>query len=102
MKQDWTTDEIIEYFTLLEGEQELVRDKTAHNKLGKALLLKFFQYEAGFPENRSEIPPQAVDYVAQQLGLSPSVFQAYKWYGRSIKDHRKDFASFAVFVPLHC
>jgi len=99
MKQDWTTDEIIEYFTLLEGEQELVRDKTAHNKLGKALLLKFFQYEAGFPENRSEIPPQAVDYVAQQLGLSPSVFQAYKWYGPEHQRSPQGFREFCGFRP---
>ena len=37
MKQDWTTDEIIEHFTVLEGEQELIRANTAHNKLGKVL-----------------------------------------------------------------
>ena len=75
MKRDWTIDEIIEHFTLLEDEQKLVKANALHNKLGKALLLKFFQSEARFPEDRSEIPLQAVDYIAQQLGLSPTVLK---------------------------
>ena len=34
MKQEWKTDEIIEHFTLLESEQELVSSaKAPHNKL---------------------------------------------------------------------
>ncbi len=88
MKQNWTTDEIIEQFTLLEEEQKFVKANAPHNKLGKALLLKFFQYEARFPEDLSEIPLQAVEYVAQQLDLSPIVFKAYQWRGRSIKNQR--------------
>ncbi len=100
MRQDWTTDEIIEHFTLLEGEQELVNTaKVPHNKLGKALLLKFFQYEARFPEDQSEIPLQAIDYLAQQLEMSPDVFESYKWHGRSIKDHRRDIREYFDFHP---
>jgi hypothetical protein len=99
MKQDWTIDEIIEHFTLLEDEQEFIGANAPHNKLGKALLLKFFQYEFRFPEEQSEIPLQAVDYIAQQLDLSPSIFAAYKWHGRSIKDHRKDIRESIGFHP---
>ena len=36
MKQDWTMGEIIDHFTLLEGEQELVKVDAPHNKLGEA------------------------------------------------------------------
>ena len=100
MKHEWTTAEIIEHFTLLEGEQALVGAKVSHNKLGQALLLKFFQHEARFPEEPSEIPRQAVDYVAQQLGLSAAVLEAYKWQGRSIKAHTaKLFVSTFGFHP---
>jgi hypothetical protein len=62
MKQVWTSDEIIEHFTLLKNEQEFVKANANHNKLGKALLLKFFQYKARFPEDPTEIPQQAVVY----------------------------------------
>lgn len=100
MRQDWTIDEIIEHFTLLEDEHEFVSLQAPHNKLGKALLLKFFQHESRFPEGRSEISPQAVDYVAQQLGVSPDVFKAYKWRGRSIKDHRAGIRELTGFRPI--
>lgn len=70
MIQDWTTDEVIEYFTLLESERDFVSAKAPHNRIGKVLLLKFFQYAARFPESQSEIPFQAVEYDAQQLALS--------------------------------
>jgi len=99
MKQAWMTDEIIEHFSLLESEQEFVRANAPHNKLGKALLFKFFQYTARFPEDQSEIPSQAVDYVAQQLGLLPQVLDAYKWHGRSIKQQRKAIREFYGFHP---
>lgn len=99
MKHEWTTAEIIEHFTLLEGEQALIGAKVSHNKLGQALLLKFFQHEARFPEEPSEIPRQAVDYVAQQLGLSAAVLEAYKWHGRSIKAHRKAIREYVGFHP---
>jgi hypothetical protein len=71
MKQDWTIDEIIDHFTLLEDEQEPVKVDAPHNKLGQALLLKFFQYEARFPENQSEIPLQAVDSTGTSGCRSP-------------------------------
>lgn len=100
MKPDWTTNELIEQFTLLESEQELARANAPHNKLGKALLLKFFQYEARFPEDQTEIPLQVIDYVAQQLGVSAEALAAYKWQGRSIKDHRKAIREFYGFHPV--
>jgi len=99
MKQVLTVDEIIGHFTLLEEEQEFIKSNAPHNKLGKALLLKFFQYEFCFPEDQSEIPRQAIDYIAQQLDLSPDIFESYNWYGRSIKTHRKDIREVLGFRP---
>jgi TnpA family transposase len=99
MKQDWTVDEIIGHFTLLEEEQEFIKSNAPHNKLGKALLLKFLQYEFRVPEDQSEIPRQAIDYIAQQLDLSPDIFESYNWYGRSIKTHRKDIREVLGFRP---
>lgn len=99
MKREWTIDEIIEQFTLLGDEQKFVKANRPHNRLGKALLLKFFQYEARFPEDRSEIPPQVIDYMAQQLEVLPTVFEEYQWQGRSIKDHRNAIRELYGFRP---
>ena len=50
MKRDWLADEIIEHFTLLPPEIEFLGSNDPHNHLGKAILLKFFEYEGRFPE----------------------------------------------------
>lgn len=99
MKREWTSNEIIEQFSLLGDEQEFVKANSPHNRLGKALLLKFFQYEARFPESQSEIPPQVIEYVAQQLGVLPTILEEYHWQGRSIKDHRNAIRERYGFRP---
>lgn len=99
MNKDWNNDEIIEEFTLLPSELEFLGSSRSHNRLGKELMLKFFQYEYRFPENASEIPAAIVEYVAQQLYLSKEVLDEYKWEGRSIKEHRKEIRERMGFRP---
>ena len=89
MKQQWDVEEMVEHFALLPPEVSILGRNEPHNHLGKALLLKFFQYEGRFPENKAEIPPDIIEYVAQQLSLSPETINDYKWDGRTIKDHRR-------------
>ena len=89
VQQDWTPDEIIEHFSLLPSELAFLGNNDPHNQLGKALLLKMFQYEYRFPESASEIPGAIIDYVAQQLDLSQTEIEQYDWAGRTIKVHRK-------------
>ncbi|MGP3998673.1 DUF4158 domain-containing protein [Streptomyces sp. 8N706] len=60
------------------------------NRLGFALLLKFFEVEAQFPEGAGEIPAPAVAYVAQQVKVPVEEFAAYDWAGRAIKRHRME------------
>ena len=75
MKHNWTLDELIDSWTLLPNELELIGgSKADHNRLAFALLLKYFQIEGKFPRHRREIPQTAVDYVARQLKLSPMFF----------------------------
>lgn len=63
--------------------------KNPQNRLVFALLLKFFQMEARFPETEHEIPAVVVNYITQQLGISPSIYQDCNWQRRSIKYYRK-------------
>ena len=79
MKRNWQPEELVEHWTLLLTELDRIDQRTDSNRLGFALLLKFFQYAGRFPNQPSEIPKDVVRYVAQQLKISPSSFTDYDW-----------------------
>lgn len=58
------------------------------NQLGRALLLKWFQYAGRFPQRKQEIPSAVVQFLARQLEVSPDVFHEFPWKGRSIERQR--------------
>ncbi|MGW0579788.1 DUF4158 domain-containing protein, partial [Streptomyces sp. NPDC002920] len=90
VRQEWEPEDLIEVWTLLEEDQEGLRNKSGANQLGFALLLKFFEVEARFPEDAGEIPVPAVSYVAQQVKVAAEEWAAYDWSGRAIKRHRME------------
>lgn len=98
MKRHWEVDELIEHWTLLPDEQALLGNKTGCNRLGFAVLLKFFQLEARFPEQKNEIPKPVIAYLAKLVDVPGEEFHAYDWQGRSIKYHRAQSALFSAFV----
>ena len=67
MKRNWQPEELIEHWTLLPNELDLLTKKTATNRLAIALLLKYFEYEGRFPVSKAEIPSDAIRYVAELL-----------------------------------
>jgi hypothetical protein len=83
MQRHWQPEELIEHWTLLPAELELLTKKTVTNRLGIALLLKYFQYEGRFPTSLTEIPHDAIRYVAKLLKISPDRFDNYDWQGRT-------------------
>ncbi len=88
VKANWETEELIEHWTLLPQELELVKNKVGANQIGFAVLLKFFQTFARFPTNSAEIPGVIISYIAQQLQIPSSDYSDYNWQGRSISNHR--------------
>ncbi|MFF2789098.1 DUF4158 domain-containing protein [Streptomyces sp. NPDC058049] len=90
MRQEWEPEELIEVWTLLEDEVVRLRNKAGANRLGFALLLKFFEVEARFPEGAGEVPAPAVAYVAQQVKVPAEEWAAYDWQGRAITRHRTE------------
>src|SRR5260370_15603143 len=88
MKRQWDIEELIEHFTLVAEDEELLANKTGTTRLGFALLLKCFQLEGTFPTAKHEIPKDVVNYMAHQLKLEASLFAQYDWEGRTIKLHR--------------
>ncbi|MFJ3825551.1 DUF4158 domain-containing protein [Streptomyces nodosus] len=65
-----------------------VRNKSGTTRLGFALLLKFFEVEARFPESAKEVPAAAVEYVAQQVKVPAEAWADYGWQSKAIQRHR--------------
>ena len=67
MKRHWNIDELIDDWTLQSGEMALVTQvQIAKNRLGLALLLKWFQYENRYRAQRLEPPStRRIERVSQ-------------------------------------
>jgi hypothetical protein len=90
VKPHWDTEELVENWTLLPQELELVNKKIGANQIGFAILLKSFQLMARFPESSAEIPDLIISYIASQLKIDPNLYSQYNWQGRSLKNHRAE------------
>lgn len=88
MRAEWSTEDVVGSWTLVNEDWRLVGNKSGATRLGFALLLKFFELEACFPSSVSDLPPAAVSYVARQVAVEPELLAEYAWYGRAIKRHR--------------
>ena len=88
MKRKWENHELIEHWTIDEEDQQLIHKKRGSNRLGFALLLKYFQLKGRFPEKQYEIPRVVRAFVAEQLGMDESRYEQYNWAGRAPKYHR--------------
>ncbi len=97
MERELTQEQVIEHWTLAPGEHLLLMNKGGPGRLGFAVLLKFFQAEGRFPTARTEVPPEAVDYLVQQINTSPGNWYQYDWQGRTIKYHRAEIRSLFGF-----
>lgn len=97
MKRQWESEELIEHFTLLEGERTLLANKTGATRLGFAVLLKCFSLDARFPVKKQEIPKSVVSYIALQVEVSAKEWREYKWSGRTIEYHRAQIRTFFGF-----
>ena len=87
MKRHWRTDELVEHWTLLPRETELLTNKTGATRLGFAVLLKFFQLEAYLPQQASAVPT-VVEFIAKRSKSHRSNSNSIQWRGRTIEYHR--------------
>lgn len=88
MKRTWTSEELLEHFTLLSDELTAVGNKSGATRLGFAVLFKCFQYEGRFLRSRQEAAPEVIRYLSTQVGVDPALFAQYAWEGRTIEAHR--------------
>src|SRR5208337_3942235 len=96
MRREWELEDLIECWTLDEGDAELLVNKSGATRLGFALLLKFFELEARFPR-REDVPKAAVEFMAGQVKVDPALFAEYRWSGSTIEYHRAQIREFHGF-----
>ncbi|MET9913962.1 DUF4158 domain-containing protein [Streptomyces sp. NPDC006476] len=89
MRQEWSPEELLASWTLVEGDWDLVANKSGSTRLGFALMLKFFESEGRFPDLLEEVPQSAVEYVAGPVKVPAADFAKYDLTSRSAKNHRK-------------
>ena len=97
MKRTWELDELIEHFTIMPNEMSLVGNKAGETRLGFAVLLKFFQFEAKFPNSKNDVPKEVVKYIAKQLKQKVITFQNYDINSRTHYYHRTQIREFLGF-----
>jgi hypothetical protein len=88
MKRLWTHAELVETFTLMPDEHDLIRHKTPPSQLAFALMLKCVQHEGRFPARLRDIPAIVVQHMAAQVDLDPALSLVYEWQGRTVELHR--------------
>jgi hypothetical protein len=76
-------DEVVDHYTLVGDEVELVRNKAGATRLGFALALKFLLWQGRFPLGRHELADDAVEHVSRQVGVAADEFGSYDMSARS-------------------
>jgi hypothetical protein len=77
VRQEWEPEDLLDAWTLVEGDWDLVANKVGATRLGFALLLRFFELEARFPRDRGELLAAAVRYVADQVDVPAGELAQY-------------------------
>ncbi len=71
-------------YNLSDDEFALAKTKNYDkNKLGFALLLKYFQLGNHYPKHIKFINPLMLNTIANQLNITPSFINDFDWEGRS-------------------
>ncbi|MEU1728304.1 DUF4158 domain-containing protein [Nonomuraea sp. NPDC005692] len=79
---------LVDHWTVLSDEADLVNAKHENTRLPFALLLKYYTQHGRLPRGRSDFPDEVVTHVARQTKTSPGSVGLYDWSGRTIERHR--------------
>lgn len=97
MKRNWELEELIEYFTFLPNELSEIGNKSGETRIGFAVMFKFFQNEARFPNHKNEIPKVVINYIAKQVHIDAKLFEGYDFGSRSFFYHKAQIRKFFGF-----
>ncbi|GGT49375.1 Tn3 family transposase [Streptomyces atratus] len=84
--------ELERFFFLDDADRELIESKRrAHNRLGFAAQLTTARYLGVFLDDPTSVPPEVVDYLAEQLDIGdPSVLKVYGEWENTRLEHVRE------------
>ncbi len=97
MARNLGLDEVVDHFTLVGDEVDQLRNKTGATRLGFALALKFLLWRGRFPRGHHELPDDAVEHVARQVGVAVSELGSYDITSRTAQRHRSEIRRYTGF-----
>jgi hypothetical protein len=83
-------DDVVDHFTLVGDELELLRNTSGATRLGFAALLKFLLWRGRFPRAVHELPEDAVAHLARQVRVPASDLGSFDFAGRSAQRYRSE------------
>ena len=100
MKRQWTVEELVEQWSVMAGDRDLLHRKETTGRLGLVAQLTFYRLYARFPGHRSEIAPAVIEHLAEQINVSLSTLDGYEWEGRTGRRHREAILEFLGVVAF--
>ena len=99
MRQHVTPQELDEHFMVLLQERALFAQKSPAQRLGCAILLKYFQWEGRFPTAWHDVPRAVIRHVAERLGVPVDSARQYDLEGRLARYHKEQIRQWMGFRP---
>lgn len=90
MARNLGLDDVVDHFTLVGDELDLLRNKSGATRLGFAVLLKFLLWHGRFPRALRELPDDAVAHLARQVRVPAGELAAFDLASRTAKRHRTE------------
>lgn len=100
MRRLWSTDELVERWSLTPEDFALLVGRIDAGKLGLAVQLAYWRCHAGFPDEEADLAPVVIAHLARQIGVPVEVLDGYDWSGRTGRRHRQailDYLAIAAF-----
>jgi hypothetical protein len=94
---DLGLDEVVDHFTLVGDELDLLRNKFGATRLGFAALLEFLLWRGRFPRAAHELPDDAVAHLARQVRVPAGELASLEFASRTAQRHRSEIRAYSGF-----
>jgi TnpA family transposase len=88
MKRRWTTEALVEQWSLEPNDERLLFRKEKKGRLGLVAQLAFYRAYRRFPEHRNDFAPSVLAHLAEQIEASVTSLDDYRWNDRTGRRHR--------------
>lgn len=90
--------DVLNHFFLSPSDlEQIILQRGDNNRLGFALLLCALRYIGFFPNNLQTAPVNALDYLAEQLKLSPAALESYGQRAQTRREHQQVLMTYLGF-----